>query len=70
MVEIQKFEPKICEKFGELEPFFIELSVFDLKEKKKISETFSCNVNSNETLALLPNSVIIMKITFNFILIQ
>ena len=57
LIEVKKFEPKLCEKFGELEPFFIEMTVFDLKEKKKISETFSCHVNSAETINLIPNTV-------------
>jgi hypothetical protein len=57
LIEVLKFEPKLCEKFGELEPFFIEMAVFDLANKKKITEVFSCNVNTKETLALLPDRI-------------
>ena len=32
------------------------MAVFDLSQKKKISETFTCNVNSNETLSVLPST--------------
>lgn len=53
LIDVKKFEPKLCEKFGELEPFFIEMAVFDLAEKKKISETFSCHVNSKDTMSLI-----------------
>lgn len=54
LVELCKFETKLGSKFGEFEPLFLSLAIYDLKEKKKISETFHVDLNSDEMLNNVP----------------
>jgi hypothetical protein len=39
-----------------IEPFFITLALFDVKENKKISEDFHCDVNETAVSEMLPSS--------------
>lgn len=57
LIEVLKFETKLGSKFGEFEPLFLDMALYDLNEKKKISETFHVDVNTDELLNGVPLSV-------------
>lgn len=51
---------------GEVEPLFLSLLVFDVKSKKRITETFHFQMNSDFTLSLVGvTPVPILYIGFN-----
>jgi hypothetical protein len=54
MIEVKKFEPLLFAKYGEIEPVFLSMCLVDIAAKKKISETFHVDTNSNEIMSWIP----------------
>ncbi|KAL0485423.1 dedicator of cytokinesis protein [Acrasis kona] len=70
MLEIKKFTPLLFSKFGEIEPVFLTICLFDIAAKKRISENFYVDTNTDEIMTDIPTfsrekSVRVKRAVFN-----